>query len=125
MAFAMGFAGEGKPAPQTGAVADNAIKAEADAHCAKAAADCPKGSDGKCAKGHAGRRAGHAEGTAAKSEVTGTQIMASEGADCPKSAECPKHDGLKHKAGEAKASPASGTPAAKPADADKASSHPG
>ena len=124
-ALTVGFAADGsKPA---GAVSAAAINTEADGHCAKAKADCPKGSEANCPKEHAKGAGHHAKGEAAKGEAASAQITTGEGADCPKGKECPKGHCPKHKVGEAKAPPAgnSGTPAAKPADADKASSHPG
>jgi hypothetical protein len=134
LGFAIGFAadapsGSVSKSADGGAVGNNAISAEADAHCAKAKADCPKESDRNCAKAHS---VGGAKGAAGDAQIT-----ASEGSDCPKGAKCPKgsdcskhgHSRM-HKTGEVKAAPVGGSaapaaPAAKPADAEKASPHPG
>ncbi|MDB5104702.1 MAG: hypothetical protein JWP91_2391 [Fibrobacteres bacterium] len=128
MAFAIGFAADGaKPA---GAVSEKAISADADGHCAKGHADCPKGST-HCCKGHA--KAGSAKDGSVKGEAKNAEITAGADADCPKSADCPKGaegskhgEGMKHKVGEAKApATAPAVPAALPADAGKSASHPG
>jgi hypothetical protein len=134
LGFAIGFAvdspaGNASKAADGGAVGQNAISAEADSHCAKAKADCPKASEGNCAKS----RSEHG----AKGMAGDAQITTGEGADCPKGAKCPKGSDCSkhghrrmHKTGEAKAAPAGGSsapaaPAAKPADPEKASTHPG
>ncbi|GEM_PF-3830224 len=144
LSLSLGFAEDAPGAaakPAGGDVGKVAISADANSHCAKAKADGPKGAEMNCDKDHSqgdhskgAKGAGHAKPGAMKGEAADTEITAEGMGDCPKGSKCPKGmdcskhaHGMKHKAGAAEA-PATGgaaTPAAKPADAEKDTAHPG